>query len=454
VLFSTGQQNRFVLRSTVATAAAETRGEIETTMQTSLALMTKRRFLPLFVTQFLNAFNDSIFKMAVVVLATYTIYDDPKVEAFFNQMVQGLFILPFFLLSAVSGQISDSHDKTAVAKMIKNAEIFIMFAGGIGIYFHNIPLMLFAVFAMGVHSTFFGPIKYAILPQHLNDEEVLGGTGLVEAATYVSILLGTVVGGSLSPQWTIIVLMIVAVIGRVSAQFMPPAPPTEAGRLQKIDWNIFRATWRMLRDTLHVRRLFLAIMAISFFWGIGTIFLANFLPIAKSNLGADQTVATAFTALFSVGVAIGSVAINRMLKGKVSARYSPISVIIMGLFVLAFWWEVAHWPHKGDSLMGIKELIQLPEGQRMALELLGISISGGMFVVPLYAFITTTVDKSETSKGIAVVNIMSSAFMVAASAILAILTAAGVSIVDTLLTVAVACLLSAWIAQRLHKACD
>jgi MFS family permease len=423
-------------------------------MQTSLSLMTQRRFLPLFITQFLNAFNDSIFKMAVVVLATYTIYDDPEVEAFFNQTVQALFILPFFLLSAVSGQLSDSHDKTQVARTIKNAEILIMLVGGLGIYFQNIPMMLFGVFAMGVHSTFFGPIKYAILPQHLDEDDVLGGTGLVEAATYVSILLGTVVGGSLSPHWTITVLFIVAICGRISAQFMPPAPPSANGSLPKIDWNIFRATWRMLRDTLHVRRLMLAVLAISFFWGIGTMFLANFLPLAKSTLGADQTVATAFTALFSVGVAIGSVAINRMLKGHVSARYSPVSVIVMGLFVLAFWWDVDHWAHKGSELMNIWQVLAPIEGKRIAFELLGISISGGMFVVPLYAFLTTTVEKSETSRSIAVVNIVSSAFMVAASLILALLTWLGVTIENTMFAVAVLCLISAWIAQLLHRACD
>ncbi len=430
------------------------RGEIGPVMQSSMQLLKQRRFLPLFITQFLNAFNDSVFKMAVIVLATYTIYDDPKVEAFFNQMVSGLFILPFFLLSAVSGQISDSHDKTKVARMVKTAEILIMIVGGLGIWLHNIPMMLIGVFAMGVHSTFFGPIKYAILPQHLDDDTVLGGTGLVEAATYVSILLGTVVGGSLPAHWAIVVLFATAIIGRISAQYIPPAPPMPGAEKTRIDWNLFRATWVMLRETLHEKRLFLAIMAISFFWGIGTIFLTNFLPLSKGTLGANQSVATAFTALFSVGVAIGSVAINRMLGGHVSAKYAPVSVIIMGLFVLAFWYDVSNWAYRGEDLMGLGEFLQPWAGKRIALELLGISIFGGMFVVPLYAFVATTVDKSQTSRGIAVINIVSSGFMVGAAGILAGLTWAGVSIEDTLFSVAISCLISAWIAHRLNKACE
>jgi Major Facilitator Superfamily len=305
-----------------------------------------------------------------------------------------------------------------------------------------------------VHSTFFGPIKYAILPQHLDEDEVLGGTGLVEAATYVSILLGTVVGGSLPAHWAIVVLFGTAIAGRISAHYIPPAPSAPGADLTKIDWNVFRATWVMLRETLHDRRLFLAILAISFFWGIGTLFLTTFLPLAKGTLGANQNVATAFTALFSVGVAIGSVAINRMLSGHVSARYSPISVIIMGVFVLAFWYDVSHWAYRGEELMGLGEFMQPWAGKRIALELLGISTFGGMFVVPLYAFVTTTVDKSQTSRGIAVVNIVSSGFMVAAAGILAGLTWAGVSIENTLLSVACSCLISAWIAQLLHKATD
>ncbi len=419
-----------------------------------MRLLGQRRFLPLFITQFLGAFNDSIFKMAVVVLATYTIYNDPKVEAFFSQMVGALFILPFFLLSAISGQLADSHDKSAMARVIKTAEIVIMFAGGLGIWLHNIPLMLVGVFAMGVHSTFFGPIKYAILPQHLDADHVLGGTGLVEAGTYVSILVGTVIGGWIHPHWAIAAVLGVAILGRISSQFMPPAPAAPESRPEKLDWNIVRASWVLVRHTLHTPRVFLAIMAISFFWAIGAIFAAQFPPMVKNALGADQTVATGFTALFSVGVALGSIAVNRMLNGRVSARYSPGSVIVMGLFVLDLWWGVSHWANKGPVLLNWSEFLAFFAGKRIVFDLLGISVAGGMFVVPLYAFLTITVAKTETARTIAANNIVNSAFMVVAAVSLGGLTAMGVSIEDTLFTVALSCLVSAWIAWKLHKACD
>jgi MFS family permease len=161
-------------------------------MATVMSLMNKRRFLPLFVTQFLNAFNDNFYKMAMVILVTYEIYSDPTQEASFNAIAGALFILPFLLFSALAGQLADTIEKTKVIRMVKTAEIFIMLFGAAGIYLHNIPLMLVALFAMGVHSTFFGPIKYAILPQHLEKDEVLGGTGLVEAGTYLAILAGSI----------------------------------------------------------------------------------------------------------------------------------------------------------------------------------------------------------------------------------------------------------------------
>jgi MFS family permease len=170
-------------------------------MQTSVGLLKKRRFLPLFITQLLGAFNDSLYRTAIVMLVIYAIYSDPAKEAEFSTYAQAIFILPFFLLSAVAGQLADSRDKAVIIRIVKTAEIVIMIAGAAGIMLENVPLMLLALFSMGVHSTFFGPIKYAILPQHLKEDEVLVGTGLVEAGTYIAILIGTIVGGSIPPAW-------------------------------------------------------------------------------------------------------------------------------------------------------------------------------------------------------------------------------------------------------------
>lgn len=423
-------------------------------MSTSLSLLNKRRFLPLFVTQFLNAFNDNFYKMAMVILVTYHIYSDPTREANFNALAGGLFILPFFLFSALAGQLADTIEKTRVIRAVKTAEIAIMVAGAVGIWFEIIPLMLLALFAMGVHSTFFGPIKYAILPQHLNKDEVLAGTGWVEAGTYLAILGGTIAGGIIPARYAAIGILIVAVIGRITAQQVPPAPPEADAPTARLDLNIFRSSWRLVRDTMHIPRLFLAIMAISFFWGIGAVLASIFPPMVKNALGGDNTVATLFTAIFSIGIAIGSVAINRLLKGKVSARYSPISVIVMGLFVLDLWWTVSHWGQPKRPLMDWLDFLKLGYGERIMIDLLGIAIAGGMFVVPLYAFLTTTVAKSQTARTIAANNIVNSGAMVIGAMIYGALVSAGVGIADTLFMIASACTISAWIAWRLHKACD
>ena len=423
-------------------------------MTGSFALMKQRRFLPLFATQFLNAFNDNFYKMAMVILVTFTIYKDPETEAWFNALAGGLFILPFFLFSALAGQLADSTDKTRMIRLIKTAEIFIMIVGAIGIWLHLVPVMLLALFAMGMHSAFFGPIKYAILPQHLEEDEVLAGTGWVEAGTYIAILMGTIVGGLTPPHIAIPGIIAVALIGRLTATFVPAAPPETEAEGMKIDYHVFRSSWRLVNSTMHIPRLFLPIVSISFFWAIGAILAAQFPPLVKNALGADNTVATLFTAIFSVGVAIGSIIVNRLLKGHVSARYSPGSVLVMSLFVLDLWWNVKGWSHHSTALMDWREFLSLTTGDRIIFDLLGIAIAGGMFVVPLYAFLTTTVAKSQTARTVAANNIVNSGFMVAAVLLLSVLIGMGLTIDDTLLMVAAMCLVSAVLAWKLHKACD
>src|SRR5215211_4983314 len=205
-------------------------------MQNSAHLLRARRFLPIFVTQFLGAFNDNLFRTAMVMLVIYGIYGDAEQEATFSAIAGGLFIAPFFLLSALSGQLADAYDKARIVRIVKTVEIMIMLFGAAGLLLHNIPLLLAALTAMGVHSTFFGPIKYAILPQHLEREEVLGGTGLIEAGTYIAILGGTILGGLLVLQradgtyhaeWAALGVLVVAAIGRVAGGFVPPAPPSD-----------------------------------------------------------------------------------------------------------------------------------------------------------------------------------------------------------------------------------
>ncbi|HET7604630.1 MAG TPA: MFS transporter [Sphingomicrobium sp.] len=417
-------------------------------------LLRARRFLPLFATQFLGAFNDSLFKQAVVLFVTYQLYSNAAKEFQFSAIAQGLFILPFFLLSALSGQLADDHDKARLIRIIKFAEILIMIMGGAGLLLENIPLMLAAVFAMGVHSTFFGPIKYAILPQHLGKDEVLGGTGLVEAGTYIAILLGTILAGVLAsqPQFAAAAVVLFALLGFLAGRQVPPAPPA-AERLP-ITWHIVHASVELVGATMRIRRLFLAILAISFFWTIGAVLIIIFPPLVKNVLGADEQVASLFIAIFSIGIAIGSVAINRMLKSQVSARYAPPAVIAMGVFVLLLHFVSLTWGEHGEELTTLGNFLFNPMAWPMILCLLGVAITGGMFVVPLYAFLTTTVPKTETARTVAANNIVNSGAMVIGALLAFALSSLGIGPVGQLLLVAAMCIVSAWLGWKLHLACD
>lgn len=431
-------------------------------MESSLSLLARRRFLPLFVTQLLGAFNDNLFKNAMVLFVVYQVYNDETAETWFSAISTAIFILPFFLLSAMSGQLADTRDKAAIIRIIKFCEILIMIVGAAGlvlawqgmlVHMVAIPLMMVALFAMGVHSTFFGPIKYAILPQHLHPGEVLGGTGLVEAGTYIAILLGTILAGVISVETAAVGVILVALIGYATGRQVPPAPP-ELGETG-IDWHIIRSSITLVRATMHIRRLFLAIVAISFFWTIGAVLFIQFPPLVKNVLTADKPVASLFLAVFSVGIAIGSVAVNQLLKGQVSARYAPVSVIVMGLFVVAFHIVCRNWAGNADgSLMSIWDFVAHQHAIPLLLSLLGIAVSGGMFVVPLYAFLTTTVSKAQAARTVAANNIVNSGAMVVGSVFAIALSIAGVRVIDQLLLSAAMCLVSAYLAQLLHRACD
>jgi len=431
-------------------------------MTGTFALLKQRRFLPLFVTQLLGAFNDNLFKNAMVLFVVYGVFNSEEQETLFSAVATGVFILPFFLLSALAGQLADTRDKARIIRIVKFCEILIMFVGGAGlvlawmgfaVHLVAIPLMMLALFAMGIHSTFFGPIKYAILPQHLENDEVLAGTGLVEAGTYIAILAGTILAGVIDVEWAALGVVLVAAIGYWTARKVPPAPPEheETG----IDWHIIRSSVALVRGTMHIPRLYLAILSISFFWTIGAVLFIQFPPLAKNILHADKSVASLFLGVFSIGIAIGSVAVNRLLKGQVSARYSPASVIVMALFVVAFYWVCRNWgTEPAGALYDIGGFLAHDRVIPLLLSLLGIAVSGGMFVVPLYAFLTTTVPKDQTARTVAANNIVNSGAMVAGSLLAMGLGFAGVGTVDQLLMSAAMCLVSAWLAQKLHRACD
>ena len=458
-------------------------------MLTSTYLLRQRRFLPLFATQLLNAFNDNLYKTAMVLFVVYSVYNTEEAEGQFSAIASGVFILPFFVLSALAGQLADMRDKATIIRWVKAAEISIMLVGAAGLLMAwqgllteevAIPLMLLALFAMGVHSTFFGPIKYAILPQHLKKEEVLAGTGLVVAGTYIAILAGTILAGFVDVELAALLVIVTALIGYATSRQVPSAPPLipeDHRNFESID-NLGRLTckfrgigralmlvpvfiyWtvgssvKLVNRTMHQREVFYAILAISFFWTIGAVLFIQFPPLAKNVLMASKEVASLFLVIFSIGVAIGSVAVNALLKGEVSARYAPISVLFMGAFVAVFWFVCHEWSADvaPQDLMDVGEFLAQPLAPVVLFTLLLIAIAGGMFVVPLYAFLTTKCDPSVAARMVAANNIVNSGAMVIGSLIAIGLSSAGVPIVEQVLLSAAMCLVSAWLGQRLYQA--
>jgi predicted MFS family arabinose efflux permease len=429
-------------------------------MTTSSHLMRRRRFLPLFCTQLLNAFNDNLYKTAMVLFVVYVVYNDPRQEFIVSAAASLLFILPFFLFSAIAGQLADMRDKAKIIRTVKMGEMGLMLLGATGLYITwsgagpqqlGIAIMMFALFLTGIQSTFLGPIKYAILPQHLKKDEVLSGTGLVEAGTYVAILLGTILAGWIKVETATWLILIVSVCGYLTSKTIPDAPPL--GEVKPIDFNIWRSSVHLIRSTVHDRQIFLAIIAISFFWTIGAVLFIQFPPLAKNVLYANPQVASLFLVMFSVGVAIGSIGINALLKGKVSARHAPASVIVMGLCVIAFYLTVRFW--NGDTSSGLLDIpgfLAQPLAIPLLASLLAIAIAGGFFVVPLYAFLTTRSKPDAAARTIAANNIVNSGAMVGGSLVSLILGLLGVDVIEQVLMSAVMCLISAYLARNLLRA--
>lgn len=429
-------------------------------MTTSTNLMRQRRFLPLFLTQLLNALNDNLYKNAMVLFVVYQVYDSPEMETLISGVATALFVLPFVLFSATSGQLADMRDKTKIIRWIKFAEIIIMAVGATGLLLASrgvnieglaIPLMFVALFAMGVHSTFFGPIKYAILPQHLHKDEVLAGTGLVEAGTYVAILVGMMLGGALHIMDSIIAVIAIALVGYLVCRWVPPAPAqTEE---TKVDWNPIRASKSLIAFSMGNLELRYSVLAISYFWAIAAILSVQFIPLAKNVLLADKQVAAVLLVAFSAGIAIGSVSINALLKGDISARYSAPSVLVLGVLLIGFYLICRMWnlaPVTGE-LFGVSEFLAQPLALLLLVNLLLIAVAGGMFVVPLYAFLTTRVDKSEASRSVAANNFISSIFMVVGAGVAGALGLLGIPLQEQLLLSLILCVFSANLARKLHK---
>lgn len=422
-----------------------------------MSLLTSKRFFPLFWTQFLGAFNDNLFKNALIILLTFTYASmlNTDVQVLVT-MAAGAFVLPFFLFSATAGQLADKYDRAAMARVVKLVEIGLMLLAAVGFLTASPYFLLFILFTMGIHSTFFGPIKYAILPQHLEPRELLAGNSYVEAGTFLAILLGTILGGVLvtfdnGPVFVSIGALAVAALGYGFSRAIPPAPAPVPHL--KINWNLFGETWAILKLCGQDRTVFLSLLAISWFWFVGATYLAQLPSFTRNVLGADAAVVTLFLTLFSLGIGIGSMLCNRLLRGLVSATYVPLAAIGMGVFGIDLYFATHHASHDGLALLTLGDFLANPASWRIMIDLLGIAVSGGVYVVPLYAMIQKHGEAAYMARLIAGLNVLNALFMVASSILTIVLLKMDFTIPQIFLATAILSLfVSAYIVRLLPDA--
>lgn len=384
-------------------------------------LLGSRRFLPYFITQFLGAFNDNVFKQALVLAILFRIGTeaDPNVLINFSAL---LFILPFFLFSALGGQLGEKYPKHRLIRLIKFAEILIMALGAASVLLGQLPLMLVVLFAMGSQSALFGPVKYSILPLHLAERELVGGNALVEMGTFLAILGGTLFAGLLmsSEQWAWWVS--IAVLGFALAGFLASlAIPATAAALPslQLDWNILRQSVRTLhlglvRQSKTVSR---SLLANSWFWFLGATYLAQIPGFTHAYLNGDESVVTLILAVFSIGIATGSLLCERLAGKTVNLGLVPVGAAGLTLFGLLLWLGAGQMA-VGVEQLSWRELLSQPAAWWVMGCILGLGVAGGFYIVPLYALIQSRTDDHERSRVIAANNILNSLLMVV-SAILA-----------------------------------
>lgn len=390
----------------------------------NVALFATRRFAPLFVVQFLGAFNDNLLRFAMVFLATFTIYrTEPARAEVLSTLAAGLFTLPFLLLSSIAGQLADGLDKSRLVRWVKLAEIAIMAVALAGFHARSIPVLLGCVVAMGVHSALFGPVKYSILPQHLRSDEIMGGTGLIEAGTFLAILAGQLTGGLVTPMLAGLIAIWVAVVGLLVSLLVPPAPPQAP---LAVDRNIVRGTVRILRDAHGGRGVWLAILGISWFYSVGAIVLSQLPMLVSATLRGGQDVVVLFLLLFSLGVASGSMLINLLLRGEVSARFVPVAALVMAASLIALWASARLYLPAGA--VGWRAFATRPQAWPLMGEVFVLAAAAGAFVVPLYAILQVESDPAKRSRVIGANNIVNAIMTVATVAAVTILHLAGVGV--------------------------
>ncbi len=399
---------------------------------TTKTLLTSRRFLPLFITQFLEAFNDNVLKNSLMLLVTYSLGFSANHSKYYVLLASGLFILPFFLFSATAGQLADKYEKAMLTRFVKVIEVIAMQAAAIGFLTHNLTVLYITLFIMGTHSTFFGPIKFSILPEHVLEHELVLATALVESSTFVAILLGVIVTGMVmplptSPEIVSFIGLATAVAGLISAFYIPRSLPNQADL--KVSWNIWRETKKIMHFAKESRSVFYSIIGISWLWLIGAMFLSQVPTFSKQVLGGDQHVTALLIATMAIGIALGSAICNKLQQGLINANYVPFAVIGMTIFLidLHFAGQLALVKTQG-GLRGIGSFLEYWNDWRVLIDMVMLWGFGGIFIVPLYAILQHDSEKAVRSRVIAANNVLNALFMVVAAVVVAILYALGVSV--------------------------
>lgn len=406
-------------------------------MSSPIYLLKTRRFAPLFGTQFLGAFNDNLFKNTLAVILTFQAAEWTSLSsALLAPLIGAIFILPFFLFSGLAGELSDKYDKARLSRIVKVWEIFLMVIATVGFATHSFTTLLIVVFGMGMHSTLFGPIKYSIIPQHMRENELISANALVESGTFAAILLGTLMGGIVSgiPNGGVIAGIAaigVALIGYIFSRYIPSAPSLSPQ--MPFSLNLFAQTFNTLRLAYQNRIVFLAILAISWFWLYGALLLSQFPSFVQTVLMGDETTVTILLSLFTVGIGAGSILCERLSHHSIRPSLVVIGAIGMGLSGIDFALTAQHFTAVG-------EINANPQFFHILFDLTLIGVFGGLYSVPLYALMQGRSEAHSRSRIIAANNILNALFMVAGAIVTMVLFESGWDIPDILLMIAIATL--------------
>jgi len=404
-------------------------------------LLGKKRFLPLFITQSLGAFNDNVFKNALVILITFELAarsgSNPSLLV---TAAAGIFILPFFLFSATAGQLADRYDKARVIRLVKLMEVALMLGAAVGFHIQSVSYLLGILFLMGTQSAFFGPLKYSILPDHLARDELISGNGLIQAATFLAILLGTLVGGLFilaggGVRIISIIVVTLAIAGWLVSHAIP-ATGSAAPEL-KVRLNFLAETWSIIAYGASRPEIFRPTLAVSWFWLVGATFLAQMPTFGKVSLGGDESLVTLLLLIFSMGIGTGSLLCNRMLRGEINLTYVPYGALGISLFALELYFASAGSPHSNASeTVGAIQFLSSWSGRRVLLDMFLIAVAGGIYIVPLNAVIQACSERAHRARNIATVNIMNALFMVVSAIVSALLLALDFSVPELILILA------------------